>query len=83
MGCEGPSRRQAADISVAMATTITGGVEDHILIMDMLGDYLFPMGERKIAEFMVAGVSLGGHLIWRLLKAGEFSEAPPLCQPEL
>lgn len=43
-----------------MATTITGGVEDHILIMDMLEDYLFPLGDRKIAEFMCVGVSLGG-----------------------
>lgn len=51
---------ETANASVAMATTITGAVEDHMLIMDMLEDYIFPMGERKIAEFMVTGVSLGG-----------------------
>lgn len=55
-----------------MATTITGGVEDHQLIMDMLEDYVFPLGDRKIVEFMCTGVSLGGHLIWRLMKIGEW-----------
>ncbi|BEI90672.1 uncharacterized protein CcaverHIS019_0307420 [Cutaneotrichosporon cavernicola] len=53
---------------VAMATTLTGAVEDHQLIMDMLEDYVFPLGERKIVEFMCTGVSLGGHAVWRLMK---------------
>lgn len=65
-----------ADSSVAMATTLTGGVEDFQLIMDMLEDYVFPLGGRKIVEFMCTGVSLGGHLVWRLMKIGEWSHRP-------
>lgn len=46
--------------------------------MKFLEDYLYPLGERQIVEFMVTGVSLGGkstfihltpgHVAWRLLK---------------
>ncbi|KAL1411867.1 hypothetical protein Q8F55_002844 [Vanrija albida] len=52
----------------AMATTLKGGAQDHQLIMAYLEDYLFPHGERHIAEYMATGVSLGGHLLWRLMK---------------
>ena len=37
-----------------------GGTEDVSLIIDFLAAYLFPSGERKIEEFMVTGMSLGG-----------------------
>lgn len=36
--------------------------------MKFLEDYIFPLGERKIVEFMFTGVSLGGHVVWRLVK---------------
>lgn len=42
--------------------------------MDYLEDYLFPLGEHKIEEFLATGVSLGGHVVWRLLKHGGSSE---------
>jgi hypothetical protein len=54
-----------------MAMTVTGGKQDHQLIMDFLPGYLFPNDERRVAEFMSAGVSMGGHVTWRLLREGE------------
>lgn len=54
---------------VAMTATLTGGMQDQQLIMDYLEDYAFPMGGRKIVEFMVTGVSLGGHVVWRLMQS--------------
>lgn len=54
---------------VAMTATLTGGRDDQRLIMDYLEDYAFPLGGRKIVEFMVTGVSLGGHVVWRLMQS--------------
>lgn len=60
---------------VAMTATLTGGMQDQQLIMDYLEDYAFPMGGRKIVEFMVTGVSLGGHVVWRLMQS-EYRNLP-------
>ena len=35
-------------------------MQDNQLIIQFLEDYIFPLGERRIAEFMSTGVSLGG-----------------------
>lgn len=40
------------------------------MVMDCLADYLFPAGERQVVEWMNAGVSMGGHITWRLIWEG-------------
>jgi hypothetical protein len=35
-------------------------VQDNQLVMQFLEDYIFPLGERHVAEYMATGVSLGG-----------------------
>ncbi|OCF56102.1 hypothetical protein L486_06043 [Kwoniella mangroviensis CBS 10435] len=45
-----------------------GGAQDIQLIIDFLAAYLFPMGEKKVEEWIVSGISLGGHVAWRLLR---------------
>ncbi|KAJ7716811.1 Alpha/Beta hydrolase protein [Mycena maculata] len=42
----------------------TGTAKDVSFVMDFLEAYLFPSGERSVAEWGVAGVSLGGHSTW-------------------
>jgi hypothetical protein len=37
-----------------------GGCQDASLIIDFIGAYLFPNGEREIQEFAATGISLGG-----------------------
>lgn len=37
--------------------------------MNFLAAYLFPKGERTIAEWMSTGISLGGNTTWRQLRA--------------
>jgi pimeloyl-ACP methyl ester carboxylesterase len=37
--------------------------------MDFLESYLFPAGERRIVEWGVAGISLGGHSTWMVAAA--------------
>jgi ABC-type enterochelin transport system permease subunit len=37
-----------------------GGCQDVLLIIDFLGAFLFPNGERTIQEFAATGISLGG-----------------------
>ncbi|BEI93114.1 uncharacterized protein CcaverHIS019_0507420 [Cutaneotrichosporon cavernicola] len=48
--------------------TLVGGVQDFELVMDSLASYLWPRDERRIEEWMYTGVSLGGHLTWRMLR---------------
>jgi dienelactone hydrolase len=38
------------------------------MIEHFLAAYLFPHGERTIAEFFATGISLGGNTTWRLLR---------------
>lgn len=39
---------------------LAGGVSDHQYVMDLLPSALFPQDDRKVVEFMSAGVSMGG-----------------------
>ncbi|KAJ7677325.1 Alpha/Beta hydrolase protein [Mycena rosella] len=41
-----------------------GTAKDVSFVMDLLESYLFPSGERTIAEWGCCGVSLGGHSTW-------------------
>ncbi|ODO05360.1 hypothetical protein L198_02053 [Cryptococcus wingfieldii CBS 7118] len=44
-----------------------GGVHDIQLLMDFLPAYLFPHGELTVEEWVITGISLGGHVTWKLL----------------
>jgi predicted esterase len=46
----------------------TGTANDVSWLIDFLPPYLFPEDERQITEWMVAGISLGGHSTWIVLK---------------
>ncbi len=45
-----------------------GTARDISLLIDYLPMYLFPADERTIAQYMVTGVSLGGHSTWLALR---------------
>ncbi|KAJ7671699.1 Alpha/Beta hydrolase protein [Mycena polygramma] len=49
-----------------MYAIYTGTAQDVSFVMDFLECYLFPMGERSIVQWGVAGISLGGHSAWTL-----------------
>lgn len=51
-----------------MAATVYAGAQDQKFVMEFLASYLFPRGERLIDTFVPAGVSMGGHSVWRLLR---------------
>lgn len=43
-----------------MTACIVGGAQDVSFVVDFLGAYLFPQGDRTIDEFIATGISLGG-----------------------
>jgi hypothetical protein len=51
-----------------MATQIKGGKQDQQLVMEVLPAFLFPHEERTVSHFMSVGISLGGHITWRLVR---------------
>ncbi|WRT69279.1 uncharacterized protein IL334_006263 [Kwoniella shivajii] len=53
---------------IDMAAKVYGGAQDIQMIIDFLAAYLFPHGEKKIEEWIITGISLGGHVAWRLLR---------------
>ncbi|WWC90998.1 uncharacterized protein L201_005937 [Kwoniella dendrophila CBS 6074] len=53
---------------IDMAAKVYGGAQDVQLVIDFLAAYLFPRGEKVIEEWIATGVSLGGHVTWRLLR---------------
>jgi len=46
----------------------TGTASDVSFLIDFLPAYLLPSGAREIKEWMVAGISLGGHSTWIVLR---------------
>ena len=48
-----------------------GTANDVSFLIDYLPAYLFPLGERTVDRWGVAGISLGGHSAWILLGGGE------------
>ncbi|KDQ15854.1 hypothetical protein BOTBODRAFT_173524 [Botryobasidium botryosum FD-172 SS1] len=54
--------------AVDMYTVLDGTARDVSFLIDFLPAYLYPLDEREIVEWAVAGVSLGGHSAWVLLK---------------
>ncbi|WWC63824.1 uncharacterized protein I303_106429 [Kwoniella dejecticola CBS 10117] len=53
---------------IDMAAKVSGGAQDVQLIIDFLAAYLFPLGQKTIDEWIITGISLGGHVAWRLLR---------------
>ncbi|KAI0318621.1 Alpha/Beta hydrolase protein [Amylostereum chailletii] len=54
--------------AVDMYSIQTGTARDVSFLIDFLPAYLFPNDERAVREWVVAGVSLGGHSTWLVLK---------------
>ncbi|EJT50316.1 hypothetical protein A1Q1_00421 [Trichosporon asahii var. asahii CBS 2479] len=52
-----------------MLTVVQGGVQDYTMVMDFLPSYLWPTDERTVDRWMVSGVSMGGHVMWRILRS--------------
>lgn len=57
-----------------------GSCQDHDFIIRFLEPYLFPNGERKITEWMVTGISLGGNAAWRMMREGECCAPMSACR---
>ncbi|KAJ7211481.1 Alpha/Beta hydrolase protein [Mycena haematopus] len=53
-----------ANHALDMWTIQTGTTHDVLFLVDFLEAYLFPMRNRAIVEWGVAGISLGGHSTW-------------------
>ncbi|BEI79475.1 hypothetical protein CcaverHIS002_0100040 [Cutaneotrichosporon cavernicola] len=51
-----------------MATLVSGGMHDFDLIRSFLPAFLFPGSERDVTDWAVCGISMGGHVTWRLLR---------------
>ncbi|KAF9226318.1 alpha/beta-hydrolase [Gyrodon lividus] len=53
-----------AQHAVDMYTIQTGTVHDVTFLIDHIASYLYPLGEREVVEWGIAGISLGGHSTW-------------------
>ncbi|KAF8842013.1 alpha/beta-hydrolase [Paxillus ammoniavirescens] len=58
-----PSKNNAQH-AVDMYTIQTGTVQDVTFLIDHIPSYLYPLGEREVVEWGIAGISLGGHSTW-------------------
>lgn len=47
-----------------------GTARDVSFLIDFAPAYLFPNAERTVDRWGVAGISLGGHSVWSILKDG-------------
>ncbi|EMD33315.1 hypothetical protein CERSUDRAFT_87199 [Gelatoporia subvermispora B] len=54
--------------AVDMYAIYSGTSRDVSYLIDFLPAYLFPSGERQIAQWLVGGISLGGHASWLTLR---------------
>ncbi|KZT42247.1 hypothetical protein SISSUDRAFT_1125905 [Sistotremastrum suecicum HHB10207 ss-3] len=54
--------------AIDMYTIYNGTARDVSFLIDFLPAYLYPNGERQIVEWVTAGVSLGGHATWLVLR---------------
>ena len=60
-----------AGCSRALTHDAAGTAHDVSFLIDFLPAYLFPNEERTISQWLVTGISLGGHSTWIVLKNGE------------
>ncbi|KAH9930068.1 Alpha/Beta hydrolase protein [Fomitopsis serialis] len=54
--------------AVDMYAIFTGTSRDVSFLIDFLPSYLYPSGERTISQWLVGGISLGGHAAWYTLR---------------
>jgi len=54
--------------AIDMYSIQTGSARDVSFLIDFLPAYLFPDGERTVSQWMISGISLGGHSTWIALK---------------
>jgi len=54
--------------AIDMYAIYSGTSRDVSYLIDFLPAYLFPSGERRIAQWLVGGISLGGHASWLTLR---------------
>ncbi|KZT02543.1 uncharacterized protein LAESUDRAFT_402371 [Laetiporus sulphureus 93-53] len=57
-----------ARYAVDMYAIIAGTSRDISFLIDFLPSYLYPSGDRTIAQWLVGGLSLGGHTTWYTLR---------------
>lgn len=57
---------------VGFSSGIQGGLKDQVYLLDVLPSFLWPNDERRVAEWVACGMSMGGHQAWRLLRDGEW-----------
>ncbi|KAH9941352.1 Alpha/Beta hydrolase protein [Amylocystis lapponica] len=65
---DGPDRKANVRHMLDMYSIHTGSARDISFLIDFLPSYLYPSGERTIAQYAVAGISLGGHSTWFTLQ---------------
>ncbi len=61
-----------------MGIVIAGASLDVSFLIDFLPSYLFPNEERTISQWLISGISLGGHSTWIILKDGKNAPTPTL-----
>ncbi|TBU25182.1 Alpha/Beta hydrolase protein [Dichomitus squalens] len=54
--------------AIDMYAVQVGAGRDVSFLIDFLPSYLFPNNERTISQWLISGISLGGHATWRILK---------------
>ena len=65
---------------LTLGTRTAGTAQDVSFLIDFLSSYLFPNDERTISQWLVTGISLGGHSTWITLKNGKLARS---CQGRL
>lgn len=53
---------------------VAGTSKDVSFLIDYLPSYLYPSGARTISQWLVGGISLGGHAAWYSLRHGMWSQ---------
>ncbi|EPS93675.1 hypothetical protein FOMPIDRAFT_1135699 [Fomitopsis schrenkii] len=54
--------------AIDMYAIYTGTSKDVSFLIDYLPSYLYPSGERTISQWLIGGISLGGHAAWYTLR---------------
>lgn len=62
---------------------IAGASLDVSFLMDFLPSYLFPNEERTISQWLISGISLGGHATWIILKDGKIPRLLPCLRERI
>ncbi|KAH8093702.1 Alpha/Beta hydrolase protein [Cristinia sonorae] len=60
--------KQNPEHAIDMYSTFVGTSRDVSFLIDFLPAYLFPSKERTVSQWLVSGISLGGHATWISLR---------------